>query len=46
MSKPQDPTTQVLIQYANENLQLRLENARLQAELTTATQDTAEPGDD
>ena len=40
----QSPTEQVLVQYANENLQLRLEVARLQAELT-ATQD-AEPGDD
>lgn len=41
----QSPTEQVLVQYANENLQLRLEVARLQAELTAATQD-AEPGDD
>lgn len=41
----QNPTEQVLVQYANENLQLRLENARLQAELATATQDS-EPGDD
>ena len=41
----QSPTEQVLVQYANENLQLRLEVARLQAELATATQD-AEPGDD
>lgn len=42
----QNPTEQVLIQYANENLQLRLENARLQTELTAATKDTAEPADE
>lgn len=42
----QTPAEQVLIQYANENLQLRLENARLQTELAAATQDTAQPSDD
>lgn len=36
----------VLIQYANENLQLKVENARLQAELAAHTQDTAEPADE
>lgn len=34
-----NPETTVLVDYANENLQLKIENARLRAELQNATAD-------
>lgn len=46
MNQPQDPTTQVLIQYANENLQLRLEVARLQGELAKHGQPDEAPSEE
>lgn len=38
-----NPETTVLVDYANENLQLKIENARLAAELQKATADDSEP---
>lgn len=37
------PEATVLVDYANENLQLKIENARLRAELQKATTDAEEP---
>lgn len=41
MTTAPTPAEQVLVQYANENLQLKLENARLAAELAEARQPRA-----
>lgn len=46
MQPEMSPETTVLVDYANENLQLKLDNARLRAELQNATADNAEPGED
>ena len=37
MNPEMSPETTVLVDYANENLQLKIENARLRAELQNAT---------
>ena len=39
MNPEMTPETTVLVEYANENLQLKIENARLRAELQNATAD-------
>ena len=39
MNPEMSPETTVLVDYANENLQLKIENARLRAELQNATAD-------
>lgn len=46
MNPEMSPETTVLVDYANENLQLKVENARLRAELQKSTADRAEPGED
>lgn len=46
MQPEMSPETTVLVEYANENLQLKLDNARLRAELQNATAGKAEPGED
>ena len=46
MQPEMSPETTVLVDYANENLQLKIENARLRSELQNATADRAEPGED
>ena len=46
MNPEMSPETTVLVDYANENLRLKLDNARLRAELQSATVDKAEPGED
>lgn len=46
MNPEMSPETTVLVDYANENLQLKIDNARLRAELQNATADGAEPGEE
>ena len=41
MQPEMSPETTVLVEYANENLQLKIENARLRAELQSATAEDA-----
>lgn len=41
-----NPETEVLVEYANENLQLKIENARLRQRITELEQDRAEPAED